>query len=121
MDLAHPQFREQLGVALDEIRKTDLIDRAKVTQQKRIAALEPVLAKMQTRLGLSQPQVTQMRTALESKMERDADLTRRWEEGEDRESLGQVKTENRLAHQTELERILTPTQLELHRERRGGK
>jgi hypothetical protein len=121
IDLANPQVREQLGTALEEIRNSEFADKVEAAQQYRAANLEPMLAKLQTQLGLNQSQVTQMRGALESKMTQDADLTRRWEEGEGAEVLGQVKADNRVAHQSELARILTASQLEQHQERRTGK
>jgi hypothetical protein len=121
IDLANPQVREQLGTALEEIRASEFADKVEAAQENRAANLEPMLAKLQTRLGLNQAQVTQMRSALESKMTLDADLTRRWEEGEDTEVLGQVKADNRVAHQAELARILTTAQLEQHQGRRTGK
>lgn len=121
VDLAHPRFRGQLETALGDIRKGEMVNRAKTSQEKRAAALEPALATMQTQLGLNQSQVSEMRTALESKMVRDADLTQRWEQGEDNQALGQLKRDNRTTHQAELQRILTPSQLEQLRAQRGGK
>ncbi|MDF1838411.1 MAG: hypothetical protein P1V35_11110 [Planctomycetota bacterium] len=121
VDLAHPQFRDQLGTALDEIRKAEAVGRVEALQEKRAATLEPVLAKMQARMGLTQPQVTQLRGALESKMAMDSERTRRWQEGEDSAVLGQFKADNRTAHQEELARILTPSQFDQLQQGRAGK
>ncbi|MCP5020416.1 MAG: hypothetical protein GY930_01460 [bacterium] len=120
-DPTHPMFRDQVENVLGEIRKDALVNRSTVQQDKRTANLEPTLAKMQSRLGLNQSQVTEMRTALESKIAMDAELTQRWRDGESNEVLGQVKRDNRATHQAELERILTPSQLEQHRTPRTGK
>ncbi len=120
-DPAHPMFRDQVENVLGEIRKDALAKGSTVQQEKRTANLEPSLAKMQSRLGLNQSQVTEMRTALESKITMDAELTQRWRDGESNEVLGQVKRDNQATHQAELERILTPAQLEQHRTPRTGK
>jgi hypothetical protein len=121
VDLTDPQYREQLGTAIQELRKAETIERIETQQMKQAAGLEQRLAKMQTQLGLNPTQVLQMRSALEAKMEMDGELTRRWEEGESMETLGQIKAENGSTHEAELARILTPAQLEQHRGSSGGK
>ena len=62
----------------------------------------------------------EMRTALEARYEREADLTMRWEAGEATEALGEQKRTDYETHQADLALILTPEQLATYRSRRGG-
>ena len=53
--------------------------------------------------------------------EREADILRRWEEGEGDEVLGSMKLNDREVHRTELAAFLTEEQLETYLSRGGGK
>ena len=62
-----------------------------------------------------------MRTALLNKFERESELIRRWEAGEDDEILGEQKASDRETLRVELSRFLSPEQLETYLSRGGTK
>ena len=119
-DSASDEFRDQVAATLSEIRKAEAVRNVRAKQESQIERLNERMPKIEGWLELTPDQSTRMRSALLAQYDRDAELTRRWEEGESDEVLGEIKRTNRETHLTELGQILTPAQLETY-SLRGGK
>ena len=114
-------FKDQVATTLNEIRKDEAVLEVRAKQERQIERLDASMPKIENWLALTPDQSTRMRSALLAKYDRDAELTRRWENGEDSEILGEIKRTNRETHLTELGQILTPSQLETYSSRGGGR
>jgi hypothetical protein len=115
-------LKEQLASTLSEIRKEESVAKVRSALEQRTAALDEVtMPKLEEWLGLSAHQSGEMRTALVERYEREADLTRRWEAGEDAAVLGEQKAADRDAYLQQLAVILTPEQYTTYTTRGGGK
>lgn len=112
---------EKLAKKLEETQRSASAKGWRQGSEKRQAAIEDRLAKLQSDLGLNANQVDDLRTAFTEQHDREMEMIRRWEAGE---PVGEMKGENHRTHQAALQRIFTPTQLEQFRARqreRGGK
>ncbi|MCA8979535.1 MAG: hypothetical protein KDC14_05880 [Planctomycetes bacterium] len=110
--LSEPELREQVEEALAVIREEERVAREQEKEQKRIEQFELQLEKVSTALGLGTDQVNDLRTLYEAQRLAKLDLQRMWDEGFDRELVAQTKDDNAARFRTELERILTPAQLD---------
>lgn len=106
--------------ALSQIRKDERAAAARAMEEKRLRRLDDRMAKMDDWLGLTPQQSGEMRSALQTQMDRNAELTRRWKAGEDSDALGELKAGDQEAHRAELSAILTPDQLDRFFERGEG-
>lgn len=113
-------FKEQVASTLSEIRKEEAVGKAREWQEGRVERLDETMPKIESWLELSPYQSDQMRSALIAQFDREADLTRRWEAGEDPAVLGEVKRSDREAHLAELSGFLTAEQLESYSAGGGG-
>ena len=106
-----PAFKEQLADTMEQIQRDEAVAKTDASYRKRVESLDDRMAKLGDILGLDRRQASRLRSELLAKYERDADLTRRWQLGEDAEVLGEVKATNHRVHQEELSAILTLEQL----------
>ena len=117
-----PQFKQEIATALTEIRHQEAVDKVRSKQEARLADLdEKLLPRVEEWLQLTPSQTHEMRTALLNKFERESELIRRWEAGEDDEILGEQKASDRETLRVELSRFLSPEQLETYLSRGGTK
>lgn len=105
---------------IDENQRRKNAAAARALEEKRLRGLDNTLAKMDDWLELTPQQSGDMRSALQTQMDRQAELTRRWKAGEDTGALGELKAGDREAHRTDLSAILSPEQLERYFARREG-
>jgi hypothetical protein len=110
--VADPVLEDHVEQALERIREEERFAREQEKEQKRVEQLENQLAKLETALGLGRDQVNDMRTLYEEQRQTKQDLQSMWEDGFDREALAQAKNDMATRRNSELERILTPQQLE---------
>ncbi len=115
------ELEERVAGALTAIRKQEAVDKARARQEDRSASLEDTMPKIEQWLELSPHQSNEMRSALLAQYDRETDLIRRWEAGEDPELLGEQKRSDREAFQSELALFLSADQLETFLNRGGGK
>jgi len=118
-----PEFKDTLEVTLDEINRDQAIEKTNASYQMRVDGIDERMAQLDAKLDLSRQQSGALREELLTRYERDADMSRRWHEGEDPEVIGELKMTNNQAHQDALSLILTPEQLESYRSlgRWGGR
>jgi len=117
-----PEFQQEIATALNQIRHQEAVDKVRHRQESRLAELdETLLPKVEEWLQLTPSQTYEMRTALLNQFERENELVRRWEAGEDDEVLGEQKASDRETLRVELSRFLSPQQLETYLSRGGGK
>jgi len=116
-------LKEEVVQALGEVRKAEAAEKVAKWREGRVDRLDETMPKLEASLGLTSAQSAQMRSALLAQYDREAELTRRWQAGEDPEALGEIKGTDRETHLAELSGILTPEQLESYttRRNRGGK
>ncbi|MFT7678291.1 MAG: hypothetical protein ACI8QC_002277 [Planctomycetota bacterium] len=113
-------FKDQVASTLSEIRKEESVGQVRAWQEKRLERLDEAMPKIESWLELTSTQTSKMRSAILAQYDRETELTRRWEAGEDEEVIGEVKRSDREAHLSELGGFLTPSQLERY-SARGGK
>jgi len=107
-----PLLQEHVEHALERIREEERFAREQEKEQKRVELLENQLAKLETALGLGTDQVNDMRALYEEQRQAKLDMQAMWEDGFDRELVGQAKNDMATRYHAELERILSPQQLE---------
>lgn len=105
-------FRDQVAESLTEILRDEAADKVRTWQEERLERLDETMPKVETWLELTPSQSDQMRSALLAQYDREAELTRRWEAGEDPVVLGELKLSDREAHLAQLELFLAPAQFE---------
>jgi len=117
------RFKEQMASTLDEIRKDETADKVRTWQEERFQQLDQTMPNLEIKLELTPQQSRQLRSALMAQYDREAELTRRWQTGEDPAVLGELKRSDHEAHLTELSGILSLDQLERYSglRRAGGK
>lgn len=122
-DAGWGDWQDKVASTLNEIRHQEAVDKARSQQEKRLDRLDETMPKVEQWLELTGDQSRLVRSAFLAQYEREAELTRRWEAGEDNEVLGQIKQADRETHFAELAGILTPAQLETYTSRvsRSGK
>ncbi len=104
------ELEGQVTSALIEIRKQEQFDKVREYHEKRSARLDQDLEKMGEWLALNASQVEDMRSALLVQYGREAEISRRWEEGEDPEVLGEAKRADGEAFDRDLREFLTEEQ-----------
>jgi len=120
---ASPAFKDQVASTLTQLRKQERVDKVRSQLDRRLEHLEETMPKINEWLGLSAHQSNEMRSALLARYDRESELVRRWEAGEDPELLGEVKVADREAHRNDVRAFLTPDQLATYESRQssGGK
>lgn len=118
---APPELRVEVEKALGSIREGERLEAERLLGERQAQRIEQRLSRLTSKLDLSPYQVGEMRTLLTTKAHSNEELKRRWEEGVDGETLGAEKQANDEEHESALERILTPEQLETYRASDGGK
>lgn len=115
------EFETHVAEALRAVREQQSAKQAEAVAKDRAAALEARVAKVTGWLSLDEYQQQEMRALLTVRDEEDQELMRLWKAGDtDPQVLGDMKSANRERHETALEQLLRPDQLETYRER-GGK
>ncbi len=116
-------LKQQVASALTDVRRDEAVSKVRAKREGELERLDETMPKLEQWLGLTPDQSSEMRSALLAQYDRDAELIRRWEAGEDAEVLGELKRTNAESHSSDLSAILTPDQLETYsaRRRRGGK
>ena len=107
-----PEFKFAVANALTAIEK----DKVQQYHEKRAARLDQRVARLSERLNLNPYQIAEMTTVLSGRDQREQDLIAMWQRGVDDEVLGQTKRSNAEQFETEIQRVLTPEQLETFRE-----
>ena len=107
-------LKGQVASALHDIRKAESVGKVRAFAEGRLERLDESMPKMEDWLGLTSDQSAKMRTALLAQYDREAELIRRWEAGEDDQVLGELKRSDRERHMTELSGFLSPGQLETY-------
>ncbi len=105
-------LRSKVEQALATIRREEERAKEQVKLQRREDAIDRAVDKLALQLNLGAAQKADLRTAWAAKAEADADLTRRWEEGADKSTLGDTKRLNEQNHHETLRRIFSPDQYE---------
>ncbi len=117
---APAKLKTHVAEALANVRKEETAEKWRGSTEKQLANLEQSLGKMQSRLNLNSFQVNEMRKAMTDRHARTQELIRQWEVGVADEVLGQSKQDDHQRYQADLTRILTPEQLQTHRQGRGN-
>ena len=110
-------FKDRVESTLEQLERERQVEKLETWQAERLERLEETMPKIRDWLELTPSQGERMRSALLAQWEREAELTRRWQAGEDAGVLGEIKQEDRQAHRDELASFLTPAQLERYEER----
>ncbi len=115
------EFEAQVADTLSKIRLTESVEAARSKLSKLAGEVDATMPKITSWLELTPSQSESMRTALLDLYDREADLVRRWEAGEDPELLGETKRIDRETHRAQVAAFLTPQQLETYTSRGSGK
>ena len=118
-----PAFKDTLADTLEEINRDNAVAKADASYQKRVDGIDDRMTKLDASLGLDRRQSHALRSELLAKYEREAEIVRRYHQGEPDEVIGEVKMTDHRMHQEALASILTPEQLERYRTlgwREGG-
>jgi len=114
------ELEQRVASTLSKLRHAEAVEKVRSYHEERSERLEETLPKIEEWLELAPYQTEAMRTALLAQYEREAELVRRWEAGEDSELLGEQKTADREAHRADVTVFLTPAQLETYWARVSG-
>jgi hypothetical protein len=115
-----PELKARISDTLEELQHEKSVKGVKNYHEKRLAELDAALPKIEEWLQLSSYQSTEMRQALLDQYDREADLVRRWENGEDDALLGELKGSMRREHREDLSQFLDPEQLDTFMAQGGG-
>lgn len=107
-------FREHVEEAILGIRRQQADGFFRMLESK-TAELDDTLVDLEERLGLTPRQSEQMRSALLARYDREADVLRRWQAGEDAEVIGSLKENDHEVHRAELAAFLSAEQQEAYR------
>ena len=113
-------FDARVATALATIRKQEKVDGLRDYQRKRAERIDEDMARIDSWLGLAQPQSAALRTALLAQYEREDEQRRLWEEGADPEYVGELKRADRELFRAEAERALDPEQYQTFWNRAGA-
>jgi hypothetical protein len=110
--------------ALTSIREQEQFHEQQIKLQRRDEFISGTIAKIAPDLGLTQYQMDEMNHSWIAKSEADAELGRLWNEGIDRENIGELKSANEADHQANLQAFLSAEQYDSYtamvRSWRGG-
>jgi hypothetical protein len=110
--------------ALTSIREQEQFHKQQIKLQRRDEFINSTIAKIAPDLGLTQYQMDEMNRSWIAKSEADAELGRLWNEGIDRENIGELKSANEADHQANLQAFLSAEQYDSYtamvRSWRGG-
>lgn len=109
---------------LTSIREQEQFHEQQIKLQRRDEFISGTIAKIAPDLGLTQYQMDEMNRSWIAKSEADAELGRLWNEGIDRENIGELKSANETDHQANLQAFLSAEQYDSYtamvRSWRGG-
>ena len=119
-DAGPHEMKSWVADALEAVREEEAVERRQRNEELTARKQEGRLMALRDKLGLSDYQVDEVRTAFVAQEERNQELVRVWREGTtDDATLGETKRANADAHQADLERVLSPEQLATYRELRA--
>jgi len=117
-------LQSKVEQVLASIREQEEFQEQQVKLQRRDEFITSTIAKIAPDLGLTQYQMDEMNRTWVAKSEGDAELGRLWNEGIDRENIGELKRTNEEAHQADLQAFLSTEQYQSYtamvRAWRGG-
>jgi len=105
-------LEDQVAEALTAIRREERAAAIRDRQERRLERLDEVLPQLEQRLGLTRYQSGRMRTALEDRYEREAELMSLWQGGAGDEVVRQRKQADAEAFRDDLASFLTEDQLQ---------
>jgi len=117
---AAPDLEARVSDALAAVRAQEAVERERRADQKRQRKIEAQVADWQVWLGLDDYQQGELQALFVQRDERNRELGRQWKEGGDPEVLGELKRTYHQEHQSALETLLTPAQLETYRDSSKG-
>ena len=117
-------LKNDVAAALEEVRAAERAARAEAKGVATAAKLDAQMPEYQQQLGLTSAQTEGLRSVIEARNERVAEMMRLWESG-DREAAGELKGNEAATYQAELQGVLNQQQVEQFNAmgggRRGGK
>lgn len=113
-------LKSDVAAALEEVRAAERDARAEAKRAEVSAKLDEQMPRYQQELGLTNSQTDRLRTVLEARDERVAEMMRLWQAG-DREGAGALKGAENETYQTELQGVLNDQQIEQFRSMQGGR
>jgi Spy/CpxP family protein refolding chaperone len=105
-------FRLEVAAALADVRERQAAAELRAIDE-RIRGLDARMPELEERLELTPDQSARLRSALTAKLDREADVVRRWGAGEAPEVLSELRRGDRAVHESELAEILGAAQLEV--------
>jgi hypothetical protein len=115
-----PKFEEKVASALTQIRQEEQIEAARRGQEKWSAQIDGRVDRVSEWLVMTDYQAEQYRVTLQSKDRRNQELVQMWEDGAEREQLGEIKSSNSRQHIDDVALFLNAEQLETYAARIGG-
>lgn len=113
-------LKSDVAAALEEVRAAERDARAEAKRAEVSAKLDEQMPRYQQELGLTNSQTERLRTVIEARDERVAEMMRLWQAG-DREGAGALKGAENETYQTELQGVLNDQQIEQFRSMQGGR
>ena len=113
-------LKSDVAAALEEVRAAERDARAEAKRAEVSAKLDEQMPRYQQELGLTNSQTDRLRTVIEARDERVAEMMRLWQAG-DREGAGALKGAENETYQTELQGVLNDQQIEQFRSMQGGR
>ena len=107
------EFEAFVDNTILEIRREDA-EGLRQDLERRRAALDETLQRMQQQLELNAAQSERFRNSIWTRLDLELGYIRRWEQGASPESLGELKAHDRALHLQELASFLSDEQLELY-------
>lgn len=116
------EFREYVASTISEMRTQEAASQLRALEEQ-AARLDETMPTLEEWLALTPHQADKMRSVLLSRLDRETEYLRLWEQGADEEILSELKVSDREAHLEELAGFLTAAQLEayLSRGTAGGR
>ncbi|MEM6672883.1 MAG: hypothetical protein AAF726_08555 [Planctomycetota bacterium] len=114
------ELDESIEAVVIDLQKRQAVERFEQGLEKERGTVDDRVAKYGDWLNLDAGQRDRMREILVDRGERDAEIVRLWAQGTDDETLGQMKVDNEVQIQSQIESILGPDQLDRYRSRNSG-
>jgi hypothetical protein len=116
-------LKTEVALALEQLRADERAEAARAREQRELQRIEERLTDLRTRLNLSPAQENDLRALLLAERAAEAEYDRQRDSGASRDSLREVREQQRKDHVAKLTTILSPEQYESYRQRdnrRGG-
>jgi len=113
-------LKADVAAALEEVRAAERSAKVEAKRAETSAKLDEQMPRYQQELGLTNSQTDRLRTVIEARDERVAEMMRLWQAG-DREAAGALKGAENETYQMELQGVLNDQQVEQFRSMQGGR